>query len=260
MVKGKYNILGLDLTACDIEYLLDKIKSNLKHKQNTLIASLPVNQIMLAHFNKEFKNILNKFDYLVADSPWVKRSLNFLYHINLKEKVRGTDLTLSICELAEKYKYRIFLYGSTKKTLQSLKVNLNRKYHSLQISGAFAPPFGDLNTSDKFKLLERLETLNIDILFIALGTPKQEIFAYDLLYKNPSYKKPIVIVPVGAVFDFVSGNKKQAPVWMQDLGLEWLFRLIQEPGRLWKRYLIYGPIFIVLIIFQKARLLLSRRS
>lgn len=260
MIKGKYNILGLKLTACDIEYLLDKIKSNLEHNQNTLIASLPVNQIMISYFNKEFKNILNKFDYLVADSPWVKNSLNFLYNLNLQEKIRGTDLTLRICELAEKQRYRIFLYGSTKATLKLLKDNLSKKYSKLLISGVLSPPFGDLESSDKSKLLERLETLKIDILFIALGTPKQEIFAYDLLYKYPSYKKPIVIIPVGAVFDFISGNKKQAPKIIQNIGFEWLFRLLQEPGRLWKRYLIYGPIFIFLIFIQKVRILLSRRS
>lgn len=251
MIKGQYNILGLQITDCEANHLLAEIKSHIKNKKNLLIAALPINQIIIAYLDSKFKYVLNKFNYLIPDSVWVKWSINLLYNTKIKDRIRGTNLTLEICKLAQDKGYKVFLYGSTKSTLLNLKKNLEKQFPLIKIVGSLSPPFRDLNMKDKTELIDKLIKYKVNILFIALGTPKQEIFGYDLVYNEPRYSKPIIIVPVGAVFDFISGNKKQAPKWMQETGLEWLFRLIQEPRRLWKRYLIYGPLFIYLIFIQK---------
>lgn len=253
----KYAILGTSLINYNVTDLLRKIKSHQKIKKNLLLAALPINQIVVAYLNNRFKKILNSFDCLVADTMWVKWSVNFLYNTRMRDRIRGTDLTLKICKLAEERGYRLFFYGSTISTLRMLKLKLYDKFPLLKFVGIYSPPFTHLNTNNKIELINRLSKNKVDILFIALGTPKQEFFAYDLLYSNPRFKKPLVVIPVGAVFDFISGNKKQAPKFLQDTGFEWMFRLIQEPKRLWKRYLLYGPTFIILIIWQKIMLTLN---
>ncbi len=253
MIKGKYNLLGLQITDCDEDHLLSEIRSYIRNKKNLLIAALPVNQIIISYLDKKFNNVLNKFNYLIPDSVWVKWSINFLYNSKIKDRIRGTDLTLEICKMAQKGKYKIFLYGSTESTLRALSNKLLSDFPRLQIVGLLSPPFRDLTLKEKENTVKVIDNSMADILFIALGTPKQEIFAHDLLYKNPSLRKPTVIVPVGAVFDFISGAKPQAPKWIQDIGFEWLYRLIQEPRRLWKRYLVYGPLFILLISYQKIK-------
>ena len=90
-----------------------------------------------------------------------------------------------------------------------------------------------------------------------MSSPLEQILGYKLLHENPCLKKPIVILPVGAAFDFIAGVRLQAPKWIGDMGFEWLFRLLSEPKRLWKRYLVYGPLFIILVIFQKIRMLVG---
>ncbi len=253
MIKSKYNLLGLQIIDCEEDHLLSEIRSYIKNKKNLLIAALPVNQIIISYLDKKFNNVLNKFNYLIPDSVWVKWSINFLYNIKIKDRVRGTELTLKICEMAEKKGFKIFLYGSTQSTLKVLNKRLLSAFPKLKIVGTLSPPFRNLTYEEKENTVKVIDKSMVDILFIALGTPKQEIFAHDLLYKNPSLRKPAVIVPVGAVFDFISGVKSQAPKWIQDIGFEWLYRLIQEPRRLWKRYLIYGPLFILLISYQKIK-------
>ncbi len=258
MNSGNYNILGLKLTVSDINFILRMMKTYLKRNRNFLVESLPINQIVLANLNKDLYIVLNKFDCLLPESIWVMNSINFLYGTNFKNRIRGTELMLKICRMAEKEGFKIFLCGSTQSTLQALSNKLLSDFPKLKIVGFLSPPFRNLAKEEKENIIEVIDKSMVDILFIALGTPRQEIFAHDLLYKKPTLSKPIVIVPVGAVFDFISGTKPQAPKLIQETGLEWLFRFICEPGRLWKRYLIYGPLFLMLVISQKITMSLKK--
>jgi len=254
---GKYKLLNIPVTACDYEFIVEKVKSAIKRKKRLLICPIPSHSFVLALFKPKVERALQSFDYKVPCAQWVKRSLNFLYDINLKKRVYGPNLTLKICEVADKEKYNIFLYGSTQQTVKKVKKNLKEKFPSISIVGDVPSKFSPLTLSGKKGLIVSVEKSKADILFVCLGSPLQELFVYDLIYKNPKLKTPMVIVTVGATFDFIAGTKLQAPEWIQEAGFEWLFRLLIEPKRLWKRYLIYDPLFILLVAGQKLSKLLE---
>lgn len=257
MFLGTFNVLTLPLTACDHDFILNKIRQHIKKKSNFLISPIASQTFVLAIFDKKLREILNSYDYLFSDSIWVKRSINFLFRIGLRERIRGSNFLLRVCELAEKEKYKVFLYGTTNNTLSKLKFKLRGKYPNLKIAGAIPSKFAPLTYHEKKELISQIEKSKANILCIALGSPLEQIFSYDLLYTKPNLKHPLVIIPFGAAFDFVSGIKPAAPVWMQNLGIEWFYRLLQEPRRLWKRYLILGPLFVFFIIIQKILILLK---
>ena len=133
---------------------------------------------------------------------------------------------------------RHFFYGSTNKVLDQLVGNVQRRFPKACVVGTLSPPSTSLSPADEASVSHRLNTLRPDVVWIALGTPAQDVFIEAYLREVPA-----VFVAVGAAFDFLSGSKRRAPQWMQKLAAEWLFRLIQEPKRLGLRYLIDSPLF-----------------
>jgi len=229
LFKGKYEILGTKVAACDYDFLLTKINQSIKSKKGLLIFPTASHSLVYSVFSKEEKEALKRFDYVVPDSQWVRLSLGFLYGAWLPDRVYGPELTLRVCRLSQNKGYKIYLWGDEAKTLSK---KLKKKFPKIKISRDYG---------------------QAQIAFVGLGSPRQEIFT-----SKTFYNKDIVAIPVGAAFDFISGKKPQAPYWMQKTGFEWFFRLIREPGRLWKRYLIYAPLFVFLVLYQK--LLLGLKS
>ncbi len=260
MFIGKFDVLGLNISVCDHDFISEEIRKSINNKKKFLIAPLASQTFVLAYQDIKIRTLLNKYNYLFSDSIWVKRAINFLYSLGSKGRIRGSNLVLRICDIAQKNKYRLFLYGTTQETLTALKLRLKTLYPKLQIVDALPSKFRQLSLFEKRKLIDRIDQSNTDILLIALGSPLQEIFAFELLYEKPLLHKPIAVIPVGAAFDFISGIKPQAPKWIQESGLEWLFRLFCEPKRLWKRYFIFGPHFIFLILIQKYSFLFNSKS
>ena len=254
---GKYKILKNNITVCDPDFILNEIKKRIEVQKNLLISPIASYTLILATLEKKLEGTLNNFDYLLPDGLWVKKTIHFLYGVRGIERIRGSDLLLKVCNLVQKNRYKIFLYGTTDATLQRLKTTLKKLFPKINIVGVMPSRFRELSSRDKAELINHIEKLRVNILFVALGSPRQEFFAYDILYGKPHFKRAIIVIPVGAAFDFISGVKPQAPEWIQNSGFEWLFRLICEPRRLWKRYLIYGPLFIFLVLFQKIGLLLN---
>jgi N-acetylglucosaminyldiphosphoundecaprenol N-acetyl-beta-D-mannosaminyltransferase len=150
------------------------------------------------------------------------------------------------CGMAEKEGYSVFLYGSKPETLEKLKTTLVNRFPRLKIAGTYSPPFRKLDTHEETKIIQMINAASPDILFVGLGVPRQEKW---MARHCQTIKVPITI-GIGAAFDFISGEKKQAPTWMQARGLEWFFRLLSEPRRLWTRYLIYNPLFVFLFLIQ----------
>ncbi len=254
---GTFSVLSLQLAACDHDFILEEIRKRVKRKRNFLITPLASQTFVLARSDKKLKKILDAYDYLFSDSLWVKRSMNFLYNIGLRDRLRGSNFLLQVCALAQKGKYRVFLYGTTEHTLTLLQKNLLHRYPKLKIVGMKPSLFRTLTSIEKKKLIDKITRSKADLLLLALGSPLEQVFSYDMLYGKPKMKKSLVVIPFGAAFDFVSGVKPTAPIWMQKTGLEWFFRLICEPKRLWKRYLVYGPLYIFSIILQKISLSLN---
>ena len=258
MFLGTFDVLRLKLIACNHDFILKEIKFHIKEKKNFLISPIASQTFVLAYYDKELRDILNKFDYLFSDSLWVKRSVNFLYNIGLKDRLRGSNFLLQVSSLAQKYRYRVYLYGTTSETLERLKARLFDLYPKIKIVGSAPSVFRPLTPLEKKNLIKEIEEKKTDILFLALGSPLEQVFSYEILYRKPSFSKPMIVIPFGAAFDFISGVKPTAPKWMQEIGIEWFFRLLCEPRRLWKRYLIYGTIFVELVFRQKIEVIFKK--
>lgn len=260
MNLGKCKILKNNITACDEKFILAEIQKKIQESNTLLVSPIASYTLTLAYNNKNLEAVLEKFTYLLPDSQWIRWSLNFLYGKKLNNSVSGTKLMLKICDISGKKGYKIFLYGTTKDTLACLKKKLMNLSPRLNIVGMNPSKFRKITQTEKYHLLRKIEKSGANIMFVALGSPLQEIFTVNLLYEKPKLDIPIVVIPVGAAFDFISGVKPQAPEWLQKIGLEWLFRFINEPKRLWKRYLLFGPFYLILIFQQKVSILVNNLS
>jgi N-acetylglucosaminyldiphosphoundecaprenol N-acetyl-beta-D-mannosaminyltransferase len=242
----KYSVLGVNITVANYQEVINKIIRAAKKSQYLTVAPIASHPIMLANKNKAIKKILNSFNIVLPDSQYVKWALNYLYNLSIKDRIYGPKLFLEVCKQAEENKTKIFLYGNN---IKPLKKNLLEKFPKLQLHGLDLSYRKISIEKDCIFLINALTDSKAKILVIGLGSPLQHKVAYR--FKN--INMPIVMV--GAAFDFVSGIKPQAPKWMQNSGLEWLFRLLHEPKRLWKRYLYYGSIFILLVLQKKLKLM-----
>jgi exopolysaccharide biosynthesis WecB/TagA/CpsF family protein len=235
----KRNLLNVMVTPTTYAHALETIIAAAATREHACVDHMPVHVLIPAHTDKKFGDAMNSFDMVCPDGQPVRWGLNVLYKTNLRDRVYGPDLMLMLCNAAAEKGIGIYLYGSTDKVLEKLKNNLIAKYPVLKIVGAEAPPFRPLTAEEDEAVIQRINQSNAGLIFIGLGSPKQEMWAFEHREKIQG-----VQMCVGAAFDFHAGNKKQAPSWMQKRGLEWLFRLIQEPGRLWQRYLIMNSLFI----------------
>jgi len=163
--------------------------------------------------------------------------------------VYGPDLVLAFCEKADRT-YRHFFYGGEPGVPERLAESLKQRFPGMQTVGVYSPPFRRLNAKEDDEVVALISRAAPDVLWVGLGTPKQERWMFEHAHR---LQVP-VLVSVGAAFDLLSGRRKQAPRWLRHHGLEWLFRLLQEPRRLWRRYLVYGPKFIAYLALDLLRL------
>jgi len=161
-------------------------------------------------------------------------------------RVYGPDLMLALCEESKEKGYRHFFYGGAEGVADELAASLTERYPGLQVAGTYSPPFRPLTEDEDQQVVDLINRSGADIVWVGLGTPKQDFWVAD----HVGRLEAPVLLAVGAAFDFHSGRKRQAPRWMQRAGLEWLFRLLTEPRRLWYRYLVLNPLFIALVTLQ----------
>ena len=171
--------------------------------------------------------------------------LNWIHKIKLPDRVYGPTLTLKVIEAAEKEGVPVYFYGSKQETLDLLLEKLQEKFPNLKVAGAEPSQFRRLNADEKQEVITRIKNSGAAIAFVGLGCPRQEVWVYE--YKN---YLPMPLMAVGAAFDFHAGTVPQAPPSMQNLGLEWLFRLVQEPKRLWKRYVLLNPVYLTFAFLE----------
>lgn len=205
--------------------------------------------LALADKSEHLREVLNDSGLNLPDGMSVLWA-NRLFHWGQdgpKERVRGTDLFLSIFETDNEYQLRHYLLGSTPEVLGSLYNNLVELFPGVQIAGTDSPPFRELAEIEREQQLQRISASGAQIVWVGLGTPKQDIEAANL-----ARRLPLVVIAVGAAFDFVAGNKNEAPIWMQRTGQEWVYRLISEPRRLWRRYL-FGNVRFLWALIRRMR-------
>lgn len=238
----KKTLFGIPVSAITRIKTVNEVISAAKKKVSWTVAFLPVHSMMVAQEDVQHKEALCNFDIVAPDGQPIRWALNHFHKCGLTERVYGPDVTLDVCKQAETESLAVYFYGSTNDVLQKLQQNLNKLFPNLVIAGIYCPAFGRRDGADIADDIKKIRDSNADILFVGLGCPKQELFVYQNIYELG-----IPTLAVGAAFDFHAGTLAQAPCWMQERGLEWVYRFIQEPRRLFKRYFYYNSWFLWLV-------------
>jgi N-acetylglucosaminyldiphosphoundecaprenol N-acetyl-beta-D-mannosaminyltransferase len=239
------NVLGVGVSAIDLTQCAQLILEAVRQNRKGYVAVTGVHGVSEAQTDREFRRILNSAFLNTPDGmpmTWVGRLQGF----KKMDRVYGPDLMLELCAASMDGSVRHFLYGGAPGVAEALQSSLESRFPGLCVCGTYTPPFRPLNPEEESELVTQINSLRPDILWVGLSTPKQERFMAAYLHKLPVK----IMIGVGAAFDIHSGRVRQAPYWMQRSGLEWFFRLCQEPGRLWKRYLIKNPLFVARILAQ----------
>lgn len=203
-----------------------------------------VHMIMEAYDDPDFQKVINNAAIVTPDGMPLVWALKLLGYKNAT-RVYGPTLTLKLCEQAALRNVSIGFYGSSDVVIQSCVKRLRKLFPRIKIDYIYSPPFRNLTSEEENVIIENIIKSGIKILFVGLGCPKQERWM-----ARHTNRLPLVMLGVGAAFDFIAGSKSQAPLWMQNSGLEWFYRLLTEPKRLWRRYLFHNPRFIVLFLIQ----------
>jgi N-acetylglucosaminyldiphosphoundecaprenol N-acetyl-beta-D-mannosaminyltransferase len=241
----RVNVLGVGVSAINIPMALQTIDQWIQEHSQQYVCVTGVHGVIESQRAEDLRRIHNRAGMVTPDGMplvWVSHLKGYPQ----VTRVYGPDLMLAICEHSVPKGYRHFFYGGAEGVPERLVLNLTEWFHGLNVVGTYSPPFRPMNAEEEEQLLQLIEKARPDILWVGLSTPKQELWMADHIGK---VNAP-VLIGVGAAFDFHAGLKKQAPPWMQRNGLEWLFRLVTEPRRLWRRYLINNPLFIVMILAQ----------
>ena len=240
------NVLGVSINAFTILDAADSCEQLLENGKGYVCVT-GVHGVMEAQSNPQFRSILNRSFLTVPDgmpTVWIGR----IQRHRKISRVYGPDLMIELCRRSVQRGYRHFLYGGNEGVAKQLAESLRHQIPGLEIVGVFTPPFRPLNSTEERDLQCQVAACKPDILWVGLSTPKQEQFMARYLDQLDTK----LMVGVGAAFDVHTGRIKDAPAWVKAAGLQWSHRLIQEPRRLWKRYLINNPKFVLRVSLQLA--------
>ena len=253
MYKSKL-ILGSRIDATSYGDACDRIQAWAGTRTSCYIIPANVHVVMTGYWQRQYQAIINRAALVTPDGMplvWALRLLG----VTKQLRVYGPDLMLAWCARAAQTGMPLFLYGGTASMLETLQQNLQQQFPGLAIAGTYAPPFRLLTTEEEKLDIERIHTSGAPVVFIGLGCPKQE----EWMARQQGTLQAVMI-GVGAAFSFHSAEVTQAPRWMMNLGLEWLYRLRMEPQRLWRRYVINNPAFVILFGLQLLKTWMLRFS
>jgi N-acetylglucosaminyldiphosphoundecaprenol N-acetyl-beta-D-mannosaminyltransferase len=245
--ENRANVLGVGIHAIDLSSAADIIESAIRDGTKGYVCLTGVHGVMEAQRDPKFRETLNHAFMVAPDgmpTVWIGRFQGY----PTMRRVFGPDLMLEVCRRSVQSGTRHYLYGGNPGIADELAESLRRKFPGITIVGTFTPPFRPLEPSEQYELLKHMENARPDIVWVGLSTPKQEIFMAENFRHLPCK----IMVGVGAAFDIHTGHVKDAPAWIKSAGLQWAHRLCQEPGRLWKRYLLNNSSFMVAIGLQLA--------
>jgi N-acetylglucosaminyldiphosphoundecaprenol N-acetyl-beta-D-mannosaminyltransferase len=245
MTIPRINILGVGVSAVNIELALQTIDDWISRRKAHYVCVRDVHGIVECQRSEELRRIHNTAGMVTPDGM----PLVWLSHLKgypTVDRVYGPDLLLAVCEHSLSLGYCHYFYGSDSGVPELLARNLQSRFPGLKVVGTYSPPFRPLTVEEDNQVIAKINEARPDIVWVGLSTPKQEYWMAEHIGRLSAP----VLIGIGAAFDFHAGIKKQAPYWMQRRGLEWLFRLANEPRRLGRRYLINNPVFIVLALAQ----------
>ena len=207
-----------------------------------------------AYDDREFAGIVNRASIVTPDGMPLVKMFRYLYG-ERQERVAGMDLMPDLLKSAAEENVSVFFYGSTEEMLGIVRKRAEELYPNLNVAGTLSPPFRELTAEEKESVTDNINNSGAGLIFVSLGCPKQERWMSEMTDKING-----VMVGVGGAFSVFAGIQNRAPGWMQKLSLEWLFRFIKEPGRLWKRYLYTNSKFIFLAISEVFKKRILRRD
>lgn len=232
------NILGVNIAAIDIKWLIKFLNTNIKQLKGDYVCVSNVHTTVTAFENPEYRKIQNGGIMAIPDGgPLTSVGRKRGYHG--MQRTTGPSLMEEIFKISDKKKYRHYFYGSTDKTLKKIESILKNKYPGIQVAGMYSPPFTSMTVEEDNWIISKINETNPDFVWIGLGAPKQELW----MAKHQG-KIDGLMIGVGAGFDYLAGNIKRAPEWMQKSNMEWLFRLVQDPKRLFGRYVHTNIMYI----------------
>lgn len=232
------SILGVDIAAIDMDWLLRFTRGNLADLSGDYMCVSNVHTTVTAYEDPAYRAIQNGGIMAIPDGgplSSVGRKRGFAD----MRRTTGPSYLEEVLKLSEQYGWRHYFYGSTEETLEKLRVELETKYPELQIAGMYSPPFRQLTEEEDAQIVRNINAAAPDFLWVGLGAPKQERWMAEHQGKVIGF-----MVGVGAAFDYLAGNIQRAPQWMQNCNLEWLYRLMQDPKRLFMRYFVTNTKFI----------------
>ncbi|MDF5729874.1 MAG: WecB/TagA/CpsF family glycosyltransferase [Rhizonema sp. PD38] len=242
-LESRY-ILTMRVDATSYEDATQRILAWTEKRESKCVCASNVHMTMETYDSRLFARIINSADLITPDGMplvWALRTLG----VKNASRVYGPTLTLHVCKAAAQKGIPIALYGGTPESLAAFVEFLEKQFPHIKIACHISPPFRPLTPDEDAAFTSQIVESGAQILFVGIGCPRQEFWIAE--HKD---RIPAVMLGVGAAFDFYSGRVKQAPSWMQKISLEWLFRLIMEPKRLWKRYFKHNPRFVVFFFIQ----------
>jgi N-acetylglucosaminyldiphosphoundecaprenol N-acetyl-beta-D-mannosaminyltransferase len=246
----RVDVLGVHVSAIDMPLALDTIEGWVSDRTRTYVCVTGVHGVMESQRDPHLLDIHNRSGMTTPDGMplvWCGRRAG----AGTMARVYGPDLMLGVMQRAAAQGWRAYFYGAAPGVADELASNLGERFPGFVNAGTFSPPYRDLTDAEVVEIADRINQAEPDIVWVGLSTPKQERW----MDRFRPYLDAPVLVGVGAAFDIHAGRLPQAPSWMQDRGLEWLYRLIKEPRRLWRRYLSNNPRFVWRIFQRPPRLL-----
>ena len=243
IVPGRCNVLGVGISPINRPIALATIERWIAKRMPHYVTVTGVHGVMESQHDPELRRIHNAAGMVTPDGMpmvWISRWRGF----KQVSRVYGPDLMLDVCRRSIHTGWRHYFYGGAEGVADLLASKLQQRFPGLQVAGTFCPPFRPMNDQEDHALVEHINAARPDIVWVGLSTPKQEYW----MARHLGRVTAPVLIGVGAAFDFNAGLKAQAPCWMQQSGLEWLFRLFAEPRRLWRRYLLNNTGFVFRIL------------
>ena len=244
MRNKRVNVCGIQIDNLTMQEAIREIERLIQEKKPSYVVTPNVDHVVTYQKDKEFRELYQNADLVLADGVPILWAARFL-GTPLKEKVSGSDLLPLVCAYAARKHWRLLFLGAAEGVAQQAAQELSKKYDNLHIVGVYSPPFGfEKDEDETTQIINLINATKPDVLLVGLGAPKQEkwIYRYRNIHQVP------VSIGIGASFDFAAGVLRRAPSWMQHIGLEWFWRFLMEPRRLWKRYFVRDPWFFLLLL------------
>ncbi len=241
---ARFRVIDVRISALTFEGALRTIEGWVARRERHYVNICTTHTVLECHDAPALAAIVNGAGMATPDGMplvWLGRLAG-----HQVERVYGPDVMLAVCERGQAHGYSHFFYGGAEGVADALVTRLRGKFPALKVAGVYSPPFRPLTPHEERETAALINSSGADIVWVGLGTPKQDYFVARF---RPLLEAPVLLA-VGAAFDFHAGRVRQAPPWMQRGGLEWLFRLTQDPRRLWRRYILGNPRFVALVLRQ----------